>query len=339
MKNYIHPFVFIIFCSFIAGTANGQGVVKGGAVASDVTLWPQATAVLQSSSRPSTLGADLSISYFEPNAPTLSWIAPANWSPLIMTGFTERITLPTDSGFVDSVQIVFDSTGGDSIAVLLDPDTVILTPVGYDHLDEGIFNLSASPYATAFIHPAALNGSHNATVVFPHVAVPKNFHVGLVPHLTSTTVFSFFYLRGDTETTRVRTVDNCHSTFIAFNPSLNQYESGVVDGNLTPAGYTSPLYSNFYISAFVSTSASSVSAENNSPSISLYPNPATTFIQFQGLGNGTNVELLDVLGHIVLSEQVVGNNKLDISGLRPGRYEALVHTANGLLTVPVVIQR
>ncbi len=96
---------------------------------------------------------------------------------------------------------MFDQISEDSVAVVLDPDTILLTPAGFDHLDATVFNTSLSSLGTAVIYPSWLNGSDTVTVVFPHVQVPQNFQVGLVPSkLTSGFTASYstwLYTRSD----------------------------------------------------------------------------------------------------------------------------------------------
>jgi hypothetical protein len=298
MKKQMRNFIFIIVFVLVAGNAYGQRAAIDGAVVSSATAWQNHFNATQGHSPFAAEAADLSISYYDPIAPTYSWAAPSNWGAYDIIAFTERITLPSDSGFVDSVTIVLNQISGDSMAVLLDPDTILFySPIGiYEHLDATVFNTSLNSFGTSVIYPSSLNGSDTVTVTFPHVQVPQNFHVVIVPSASSS-----YSIQGDTEATRVRTMDNCHSTFIAIDPSTGQAESGVMDSDLTPAGYTSPLYSNLYITTFVSSSSSSVANNNTSLAISVFPNPASTFLQVQG-GTGTSsVELLDLLGRSVLS--------------------------------------
>jgi hypothetical protein len=339
MKKQVWSSVFLGAYILIAWNAYGQGSATGGVEAPSAFGWPGHFKSLQGNPRFSAEAADLSISYYVPSAPTYSWLAPANWGAVAIVGFTERITLPSDSGFVDSVRIVFSAISGDSVGVVLDPDTILQTPVGLYHLDATIFNTSLNAFAQTTIYPSQLNGSNTVTVRFPHVQVPQNFHIGLVPSVSTSGFTSSYSILADTEVTRVRTTDNCHSTFIAVVESTGQAESGVVDSDLTPAGYPSPLYSNFYITAFVSSASSSVASNKSAASISVFPNPSSSFIQIQGVAEGSDIQLLDVLGRSVLSAQINGNDKLDVSKLQPGRYEAVLHSSKGVSTTPVIIQR
>ncbi len=74
-------------------------------------------------------------------------------------------------------------------------------------------------------------------------------------------------------------------------------------------------------------------------SLEVFPNPASSFLQIQGVSGTSNVELLDLLGRTVLSSEINGNGKFDVSQLQPGRYEAIIHSSSGVTSAPVIIQR
>jgi hypothetical protein len=340
MKKQIGYSVVLLLCLFLTGEAYGQNMLSGSSAGSGMISWPHSTQAGHKALLPMPESADIPLSYYDPSLATHPWLAASNWGIIDIIAFTERITLPSDSGFLDSVRIVFDAIAGDSVSVGLDPDTVIATPVGIYHLDATVFSPTSNDFATAVIYPSKSGSSDTTvTVAFPHVPVPRNFHIVLVPSSSSVAFTSSYSVRGDSEVTHLRTTDNCHSTFIGINPSTDQSESGVIDSNLTPAGFTSPIYSELYITAFVSSQSSGVSGSSAARSISIFPDPASTFINIQGIDGPSTVELLDLLGRPVLSAQIDGEGKLDINRIQVGRYEAVIHTTNGLITMPLLIQR
>ncbi|MFI5202134.1 MAG: T9SS type A sorting domain-containing protein, partial [Candidatus Kapaibacterium sp.] len=75
--------------------------------------------------------------------------------------------------------------------------------------------------------------------------------------------------------------------------------------------------------------------------LTVVPNPASTVIHFAGLSKAEqqSVDLLDLLGRTVLSQKLDGSGTFNVSRLEPGRYEAVVHTAGGMVTEPVIIAR
>ncbi|HET6401043.1 MAG TPA: T9SS type A sorting domain-containing protein [Candidatus Kapabacteria bacterium] len=332
-------FAFLLLSLSIAfQAAHGQGVVNGGAIGGSalpflrhVTPMPEAPF--------STLSSDVAISYFDPATPTHSWLIPSIWGSAEMIGLTQRITLSADSGYADSVRIVFDAISGDSVQVALDPDTVLFySPLGeYYHLDATIFNTALNSFGDAVIYPSKLS-SDTVTVSFPHIAVPTNFHVELLPSFSQQgSVTASFAVRGDSEATRARTVDNAHSTYLIV--SGNSALSGVLDSNITPPPDTVPIFSNLYVTAYVSNAPSRVALWNASSNVSIFPNPASSSIQIQSAEAISRVELLDLLGRTVLSQKLSGRGMLDVSRLEPGRYEAILHTAGGVVARPVMITR
>jgi|GEM_PF-6812387 len=331
-------FVFLFLSLSIAfQAARGQGVINGGSIGANASLFFHPA--MPAPEIPfSTLSNDVAINYFEPSTPTHSWLIPSFWGSAVMVGLTQRVTIPTDSGFVDSVRIVFDAISGDSVAVLLDPDTILFyDPLGeYFHLDATVFNTTLNPFGIGVIYPSLLS-SDTVTVPFPHVLVPMNFHVTLIPSKTQQGGFTAsFAIRGDSEATRVRTVDNAHSTYVLV--SGNRLLTGVIDSNITPPTDTVPMYSNLYITAYISNAPSGVTSNETSSAISIFPNPTSSSIQIQSCEVISHVELLDLLGRTVLSQKLDGSGAIDVSQLEPGRYEAVAHSPRGVLTAPVLIQ-
>jgi len=332
-----HLAFLLLSLSIAFQTAQGQGIIRGGAIGANASpFWHHRTPAPEAPF--STLSSDVAISYFDPSTPTHGWLIPSLWGSAVMVGLTERITLPADSGYIDSVRIVFDTISGDSVAVSLDPDSVLFyAPLGeYYHLDATVFNTALNPFGVGVIYPKQLK-SDTVTVPFPHVKVPMNFHIGFAPSTSQTAFTASFTVRGDSEATRLRTTDNAHSTYILVGGG--RLYSGVIDSNLTPPGDTVPLYNNLYITAYVSNAPSSVASKDASSPISIFPNPASSSIQIQSGETVSSIELLDLLGRTVLSQTLNGSRALDVSRLEPGRYEAVVHTANGIVTEPVIIQR
>jgi hypothetical protein len=306
------------------------------------------------------LQIDSSLQYFEPSAPRHAWPIEGNWGSFVMFGLGERITLSSDSGYLDSVTFLFNGVA-DTVHVLLVSDTLFPTTAGTFHLMNG-FDQSAAIYGSAIIVPKNNGTDSTITVQFPHVLVPKEFHVLVAPSINSVTVPQF-NLISDSEATRTRTVDNSRSNFIGIVTSSRQLFVALVDSTLVPAGDLLPLFSNLYITAYVSENPAGATNETqyiglipaleeslssgvtedplSSQNISVFPNPASTTIQLSipnSVGS-VQVEIIDLLGRPVLSAQIDGEGKLDINRIQAGRYEAVIHTTNGLITMPLLIQR
>ena len=327
----------LLISGLISQAAFGQSIAVRGAAISEMG-WPHKLLSRDVSVPFAPLSSDVAISYFDPAAPTHSWLAPSNWG-FVLIGFTERITLASDSGYVDSVRIVFDSISGDSVAVVLDPDTVVQTQDGrYFHFDATVFNTSLNPYADAEIYPSQLGGHDTVTIPFDHAWVPKDFHVTLIPSFSQLGPTSAYSIRGDSEAPRLRDADNCHSTFIGIVGQ--NYYTGVLDSSLVPNGDNAPIFSNLYITAYTSSAPAAVTRLASTNRISIFPDPASTFLNVQDNGAGANsIDILDLLGRTVLTARIDHGAPIDISRLEPGRYEAIVHCTNATLPEPIVISR
>ena len=71
--------------------------------------------------------------------------------------------------------------------------------------------------------------------------------------------------------------------------------------------------------------SSSLGGENNRTTFSIFPNPASDYIQiaFDAKGSNTSVlRLADNTGRVIKNERIDPNEKVDISGLKPGIYIA-----------------
>jgi hypothetical protein len=285
----------------------------------------------------SPLANDVAIAYFDPTTPTHAWPLPANWGSLIMIAVTERISLASDNGFVDSVRIGFDLLQGDSVTVLLDPDSVLQTPVGIFHLDETVFN-SVPSFAIATFRVPALQGPTRITVPFPHVAVPKNFHVVIIPYTPAGQQSAIAYVTGDSEAVRARTIENAHSTYIGS--AGGQGASGVIDSNLTPAGDQGPLYSNLDITAYVEEGGAAAHQPTSAhPEITISPNPASATLRISKVEGPATIDLVDVLGRTVCSSRLSNNGSVNVAAVPSGRYTAFIHSQTGVQAHSVLIAR
>ncbi|MHB8392668.1 MAG: hypothetical protein ACYDBH_24330 [Acidobacteriaceae bacterium] len=74
-------------------------------------------------------GVDTVLQYFDPTAPRHGWPVVANWGTLGMLGISERMTLPADSGYVDSISFLFNAVT-DTVHILLYRIAYIIHPPG-----------------------------------------------------------------------------------------------------------------------------------------------------------------------------------------------------------------
>lgn len=265
------------------------------------------------------------LAYYDMQKPSGAWAVPVNYGQFQTMGLAQRFTLPTTSGYLDSITIFLDTIVGSEIGVLIARDTLFETAPGeYFHLID-IFS-DRQPYAEQTIVASALPVDGSVTLRFDHLQVDKNFFVLVVPKIENNTFVSGFGLRMEIEPVRERNTENSRSAMLAQLPG-GQILSSIFDGVFQIAGADSLLYGQFYIDAFVDTTQplKHVAMNGQLSELQLYPNPvrsgeALTF------GKRTEpvskVQIYDLLGREVHSS--VDLNEISTNGLTPGSYIVVV---------------
>ncbi|HWF44639.1 MAG TPA: T9SS type A sorting domain-containing protein [Candidatus Kapabacteria bacterium] len=345
MKQYLLALVATLCSVSFISTAQAQtaGSLNASAIGAigNRTVLPAMRPLESSSSKHSPASAETDISYFDANVAPRMWVAPFSITGAGIVSLGERITLPAASGFLDSVTIVLDTITADSVSVEIMHDTLYTTGAGDFHLIN-IFDQTIVDYADGWIYASQVHGRTAVTLTFPHVEVPQNFEVVISPNFDDQT-FQFtnaYGLAADTEAVRPRTTDNTHSVFAALLSSGGSY-SGIFDSTfLSPDGGAA--FANFYITAHVQLSNSSVATQNGpANTLSIFPNPAASELNLNlpaGM-EASSFEIRDLLGRVVLREQDPNLHTIDVSHLGPGRYEAILTTPNGIETEPIIVQR
>jgi hypothetical protein len=297
---------------------------------------------------------DSGLTYFDASTPTHAWPLVANYGTIAMAGVSERFTMPADANYIDSVLIGFDEID-DNVVVLLAPDTLYPTSGGDFHL-LNFFDENAPVYSGGRISPPALVGRSRRMLRFPHVQVPKEFHVLVSSDLTAPHAMTIF-VTGDSEATRERTAENSRSGFYGALIATQQTVAAILDGTFIPVGQSEPLYSNLDITVFSSTDPTGAQTEpmarglagvlsgglvssvsglgDTSEDSYLYPNPCSNSVTVTKEGV-ESVELYDVLGRNVMSHS--GPEPLDVKRLPNGRYLAVLHTGWRAVTQNLVIE-
>jgi hypothetical protein len=328
---------FLVLLSFIVGmatTAEAQAI--RGAKSAPMRSFLNKTTERSTANHPlvSPLGVEQSLSYYQSNTQGYSWTLPVNYG-VVVFGLTERFELPAAGGYLDSVRIGFDGLSGNSVAVYIDPDSLIETSVGLFHLDPVLFANDPHIYQSA-IQIESLNGSDTAIVALPHIPVPKNFHVFITPFdLEQGAYTASCAITGDREATRARTIDNAHSTYVATDGQ--SIYSGVIDSNITPNG-EAPLYSNLNVTAYFSAGGSSVDDATVQPgSTYLFPSPASSDLVFRFSDRECDLDLIDALGRSQIEKHVRSGERISIESLPSGRYIARLHFGQTVLTQNILI--
>jgi len=330
------------------------------------SLLPLAGAVVQKSSKSysplpalsshlvDAAASDSGLTYFDESTRTHAWPLIANYGTIAMAGVSERFTMPSDANYIDSVLIGFDEID-DNVVVLLAPDTVYPTPNGDFHL-LNFFDENAPVYSGGRIRQPALVGPSRVMLRFPHVQVPKEFHVLVSSDLTAPHAMTIF-VTGDSEATRERTTENSRSGFYGALIATQQTVAAILDGTFTPIGATDPLYSNLDITVFSSTDPTGAQTDPMARGLAsvlstglvaavatpseiredsyLYPNPCSNSVTV-AKEDVESVELYDVLGRNVLTHN--GEGAIDVKALANGRYLAVLHTGSQTVTRSLIVR-
>ncbi|HZV12220.1 MAG TPA: T9SS type A sorting domain-containing protein [Candidatus Kapabacteria bacterium] len=356
----IHFFILaiiIVLYSSVSGRAQIVGTVSGvygatlsnGLAASVNAPNPQPPFV----ANPSTI----SLSYYNDSLPVFDWIFPALYNPFAIGAFGERMTLPTDSGYVDSVAVRIDSAAGDSIIIALVPDT--LFNVGGGRLFN-LMNVFQTPFKFFFFKKIAVPSVRidSFTVITTnHVKVSKDFFVFVAPNGIFTgdppSGWSFktsaiLKLTGDVEPTRTRTTDNTRSAFIGVLQT-GQVLSAILDSTFVIYSTNAIAFTNFYATAFVDTAGAAGVKDGITPSaniaISDYPNPfaSSTQLKINTAGDHTSLKIYDALGRDVadLTSQLPHDNSSEVifnaGNLPPGVYYARLQSGQTSVTKTLLL--
>ncbi len=285
-------------------------------------------------------GATTTFKYYDETLPTYDWIVGATYSPYTMLYLGERISLPTSTGWVDSVEITFGSVSSDSITIALLPDTLYEIQPGTTYHLMNIFTQDAIPYYELRIATKDIVLGKPTMLHFPHVLVGKEFFVAPTIEFDPATVVIFPYsIRSDREPTRDRNTQNARSAAIGIANQLTY--SLITDGSFIPSGDSIAIYSNFYILAFVELGPLAVrQIPINNNQLSVYPNPcsAQTQLHLKTTTTSTMVELIDVCGRTVFQNIFSGEQTtLDCSSLPAGIYRVVCKSTVGTISSTISV--
>ena len=72
--------------------------------------------------------------------------------------------------------------------------------------------------------------------------------------------------------------------------------------------------------------------------ISMYPNPATSQIRFNG-ATVVGARVFDMAGKLVVDASTVINNEVSVAALANGMYQVVIETAQGVQTQKLAIRK
>ncbi len=170
------------------------------------------------------------------------------------------------------------------------------------------------------------------------MAVPQDFVVAIQSNIDySQNRYKGVWIRGDVEPTRIRTAENTRSEFV-YVLNSGQAVSTYLDSNITPAGFTEPVYSNLYVTAYISYSTAAVAMNNQSNTVHIFPNPTSSTLNFQCQNESANFKLFDLLGREILNGKIDKEKTIDLRNFPTGNYKLIFYESTGIVTSSLIIQ-
>jgi hypothetical protein len=332
----------------LAGTASAQTVTVSPISREAIAVDPSWT--LSQDMKPFPIaaanpqGEDLKLSYFNADGTIIPW--QAAWQPdpntpaFIVAGYSQRFTLPTQSGFLDSIHIVFsqvieDVAGGQINVFIVKDEVVEPTGAGIDkHLPE---LTQTGILASAALPAAAFAGVQNITLTLKtnHLEVPQHFHVFLSPSVINNTYSARFVIPGDVKENTPTTTENSRSTFLYFN-NTNPFID-LMDNFFQVSG--NDVAVNFAMEAFVNVETGSVASNLTTPA-AIYPNPVAIngMLTIEHPEQIASVRVVNMLGAEMQSWSGKSSSvQISTASLPAGVYNVIVNTENGVTTEKLVI--
>jgi hypothetical protein len=279
---------------------------------------------------PSSALEQAELKYFDQSLPTISWVGEGIYGPYLLYWMGERMTLPSQSGFLDSVSIQIDSISTDSLFVLIVEDTLYDVGGGQQFRLINIFR-EETIIATANIYPEQVSLNSPVMIRFPHIPVPKEFFVVISSSVNQNgQPTNYFFIRGDSKPPHELTTEVARSAGVFIDLQSGTSISAILDGTFVPNGQTEAAFTDFYITAYVD--ASSTSVENpitNTSKITVIPNPSSDHINVSTPFSEGTVHIYDVLGRIVSTTRIDNvNTQIYLRDIPNGTYSLIVGSGN-----------
>jgi hypothetical protein len=281
----------------------------------------------------------ITLAYYNTNNPTLSVHLPTRLDTVDVMSISQRFTLPTESGILDSVKMHFDSVDGDNLMLHLFKDTIWNGYTG----DKPLHYKNTWPggiFHGAILKMTGFKNYKNFTIKIPlgHVKVPKEFHIGIsTAEFGGIAGLSEFTYYGEAHFGRTASLDTSRSGAL-WTPDHKLYWIDQFDGLFQAEGQ--PLGMDFHIDAIVDISQADV-ATTEVNRTAVYPNPVM-MNQPLRVSHGdmmSSISLINMLGAEVLNWNGSSNNaELSTAGLAKGIYTLLITTDSGVSSEKVIVQ-
>lgn len=335
MKTSISIFLIFLFSSAYSQELTGARTLHIPSIDS------KTSSISKQVHSPTSALEQLTLKYYDETLPTIEWIGEGQYGPYLLYWIGERMTLPSETGFLDSVSIQIDSLPTDSLFVSIIQDSLYDIGGGTQYRLINIFR-TGTILAVANIYPQDISRSHPVTIKFPHVPIPKEFFV-VVSSATNQNgqPTNYFFIRGDNKPPRERTADGSRSAGVFIDLQTGNTISAILDGTFILNGQSSAAFSDMYITAYVeSTAASAPHTSKHTPSISVFPNPSTNVITVTTAYPHAMIRIFDALGRAIFTTDCHSTKtQIDVSSISNGFYTLIVESADAINRTTLSIVR
>ena len=288
----------------------------------------------------SASGQNMMLRYYDPifAVDPLPQVPEVNHSQAVAyIGVSQRFTLPSPSGFLDSIRILFSEVSGEVLHVRVYKDRIAEDSKG--DLVHLIDFTQTGELGETSIDVSALNGEQDVEVVvpFPHIPVKTEFHVLILANQVQDDEFnSSFRIFYQPHHNRPASIES-RANVVVTADFLN-YEVRPLDGFFMRGGL--PLGIELRMDAFVETSQASVHPLNER-GVACYPNPVGTgdAISVRSKALIKSVVFTNILGQRVRDLDVnAEETEISTAGIPSGVYQLQITTELGSTSVKIVIE-
>ncbi|GEM_PF-6850678 len=194
---------------------------------------------------PASSSTTVAISYHDPKLPAFAWTFPRDYGAFVNLYLMQRFTLPTSSGFLDSVSIYIDNVSTGAIRIRVLPDSVT-------HFANGTFRMPKfSPVLDQIIvDKSALQMKAFNTIKLQGVVVPRDFFI-TVEFTVNQGKNNTVTLISDGHTAPYRT--EMDSRTVMVNQISNQIQVMLMDSLFRDSGTQKMLFPYLYMTAYTDT--------------------------------------------------------------------------------------
>jgi hypothetical protein len=282
----------------------------------------------------SPLVENIQLSYYDSTRPTVSLEVPFLNGSVVAVGLGQRFTHPNNFAYLDSVRVHFDSVDGDKLLVVVYRDTVINSSGTDLH-----YATEAGELAQLELDLEGLTEQKVfwVTIPMPHVKVPSDFHVMILPVQISADEFSStFWMLGERQFDRAASSGSRSDVMVSLD--LVDYKPALLDGYYNYLG--NPLGVDLHMDAFVDITSSSV-PESRVSTASVFPNPVVRngILHVEERTPISLIRVCNMIGTEMLRwEGLISNVEIPLRALTPGAYQVLINHEAGLTTAKISVR-